>query len=522
MICSPPGAQVALALTVVSVMSACSSGESADARRPATLALKECRVPQIENAVKCGTLEVFENRTTKQGRKIGINVVVLPASARMPAPDPVFLFAGGPGQAAGDLAPQAMAILGGLNTRRDIVLIDQRGTGKSNGLTCKLPDDESPDWMDATKREALSRAVFRECRETLEKRADLTQYTTTIAMADIDEMREALGYQKINLWGGSYGTRSSMEYLRRYPDRVRSVVIDGVASPTMALPATFARDAGASYASMLAACEKNPVCNQNFPGVRADVETLLAGLEKQPRRQTITNPVTGLAKEIGINHESVLMAVFSTLYVPELQAQLPAALKAAKAGNPGPLSALSSLFGDRDDDKNSLGMRFSVVCAEDVPRITDAERAKGPAPFGTLFSREFIRGCEGWPRGAVPVDFHTPVVSDKPVLIFSGGLDPVTPPSFGEEVKKSLRNSVHFIAPNLGHGVSNRGCGPKIVKRFIENASVADLDGKCLERIPRPTFYEPMREKNKDANKDANKDSDVKKSAATPATGAKS
>jgi pimeloyl-ACP methyl ester carboxylesterase len=223
----------------------------------------------------------------------------------------------------------------------------------------------------------------------------------------------------------------------------------------------------------------------------------------------LADPLTGIAREGGINQETVLMAMFSTLYLPELQAQLPGALSEARRGNSGPLSALSSLFGDQADDKNSMGMRLSVVCAEDVPRITEAERTTGPAPFGALFSREFTRGCENWPRGSVPADFHTPVVSDKPVLILSGGLDPVTPPTFGEEVRKTLRNSVHFIAPNLGHGVSHRGCGPKIVKKFIESASVNGLDGACLQRIPRPTFYEPMHEKPKDAGKDATREPPV-------------
>ncbi len=475
----------------------------------ATLALKECRVPHIENAVKCATLDVIENRATKQGRRIGLNIVVLPASARVKAPDPIFLFAGGPGQAATDLAQQAMMILGALNTKRDIVLIDQRGTGKSNGLHCKIDDPQMQVIIEPAKREALSRRLFKECREAREKHADLTQYGTTVAMADIDEARAALGYDQINLWGGSYGTRSAMEYLRRYPAHVRSVVLDGVASPSLVLPATFGRDAGASYAGMIAACEKSPACARAYPTVRADAEALIADVEKNPRKISITDPLTGVKRESALTSELILTAVFSTLYVPELQAQLPAALSEARRGNPGPLTALVSLFGDQADEKNALGMRFSVVCAEDVPRITDADRKDLTPPFGSLFVREFVRGCEEWPRGSVPPDFATPVKSDKPVLIFSGGLDPVTPPVFGEEVKKSLSNALHIVAPNIGHGVSSRGCGPKLVKKFIESASTADIDGTCLARIPRPTFYEPMREKDKKADKDVKANADV-------------
>ncbi len=465
----------------------------------ASLALKDCRVANVENEVKCATLEVFENRETRHGRKIGINVVVLPAAARIKEADPIFLFAGGPGQAASDLARESLGILGGLNAKRDIVLIDQRGTGKSNGLGCKFGDTSKPEMIDVVKRELLSRKLLEECRDTLAKRADLTLYTTTIAMADIDEVRAALGYEKINLWGGSYGTRAAMEYLRRYPSQVRSAVIDGVAPPSLALPATFARDAGAVYEKMLAACEGAPACSKQFPQLKTQVDELLAGLDKQPRKITLTDPLTGNPREIGLNRDGVLMAVFSTLYVPEMVALLPASLARAKQGDYAPLMAMSAAFGDFAEDKIFMGMRFSVVCAEDVPRIAAEREDRGP--FGGLFVREFSKGCESWPKGVMAKDFDQPVISDKPVLILSGGLDPVTPPPFGDEVKKGFSNSLHLVAANIGHGVSSRGCAPKLIKTFIETASVAGLDGKCLERLPRPVFYEPMRLK-EDKNND--------------------
>ncbi len=496
-------AVVPVAVTVM--MAGCTEpGKGAQA----TLALKDCRVLNIENAARCATLEVFENRETRQGRKIGINIVVLPAAARIKEPDPLFLFAGGPGQAASDLARESLAILGGLNAKRDIVLIDQRGTGKSNGLGCKFGDPNVPDMIDVVKRELLTRKLLQECRDTLAKRADLTQYTTTIAMADIDEVRAALGYEKINLWGGSYGTRAAMEYLRRYPNRVRTVVLDGVAPPSLALPATFSRDAGAVYEKMLAACETAPSCSKQFPQLRAQVDDLLAGIEKQPRKITLADPLTGNPREIGLNREVVLMAVFSTLYAPEMVALLPASLARAKQGDYAPLMAMAATFGDFTEDKIFMGMRFSVVCAEDIPRLTAAQEER--APFGKLFVREFTKGCESWPKGVMAKDFDQPVVSDKPVLILSGGLDPVTPPQFGDEVKKGFSNSLHVVASNVGHGVSSRGCAPKLIKTFVETAGVAGLDGKCMDRLPRPVFYEPMRlrdDKNNDDKAVDKKDS---------------
>ena len=195
----------------------------------------------------------------------------------------------------------------------------------------------------------------------------------------------------------------------------------------------------------------------------------------------------------------LLLSVFSTLYLPEMTAMLPATLRAAEDGSFEPLLAQGSLFGDFAEDRIAFGMRLSVVCAEDAPRYVkaDIERDAQRLPFGRFFMDEFAKACEGWPKGRMAPDFDQPVRSNKPVLILSGGLDPVTPPVHGEEVKRTLSNALHLIAPNVGHGVSALGCAPKLVKKFIESASVAGLDGACLQRLPRPMFYEPLQEKKK-------------------------
>lgn len=462
-----------------------------------TLALTSCRVANTESEVKCATFEVFENRETKQGRKISINVVVLPATARIKEADPVFFFAGGPGQAATELARESLMILGGLNAKRDIVLIDQRGTGKSNGLSCKLGDANTPETIDPVKRDQRSRKLLLECRDALAKRADLTQYSTTIAVADIDDLRVALGYDKINLWGGSYGTRVAQEYLRRHPAQVRSIVIDGVAPPSMALPDSFSRDAGAAYDKMLIACGNEPACLKRFPLLKSQVDELLANLDKQPRMLSLPDALTGIPREVAVTKDAVLMALFSTLYVPEMTALLPELLVRAKQGDYAPLMAMTSVFGEFAEEKIFAGMRFSVVCAEDVPRLGAGRSALDAAPFGRMFVREFAKACKDWPRGAMAEDFDQPVRSDKPVLILSGGLDPVTPPLFGDEVKKSFPNSLHLVANNVGHGVSVRGCAPRLIKKFVETASVAGLEGLCVDRLPRPMFFEPMQKKAK-------------------------
>ncbi len=491
---------VSYAIAVVALsalVAACNEGANVPGSR---LALNACRVANVENEVRCATLEVFENRETKQGRKISMNIVVLPATARIKEADPIFVFAGGPGQAATELARESLAILGGLNAKRDIVLIDQRGTGKSNGLGCKLGDNNTPESVDPVKRDQLGRKLLLECRDTLAKRADLTLYTTTIAMADINEVRTALGYEEINLWGASYGTRAALEYLRRYPARVRSVVIDGVAPPSMAMPVTFSRDASAVYGKMLSACANEAACAKQFPRLKSRVDELLANLDKQPRKQSLPDALTGISREVAVTKDAVLMAMFSTLYVPEMAALLPELLVRAKLGDYAPLMAMTSVFGEFAEEKVFAGMRFSVVCAEDMPRLGKGNGELDVAPFGGMFVREFAKACNDWPQGAMAKDFDQPVRSDKPVLILSGDLDPVTPPLLGDEVKKSFTNSLHVVANNIGHGVSVRGCAPRLIKKFIETASVEGLDGQCLDRLPRPTFFEPMQEKAKPEN----------------------
>ncbi len=489
-----------MAFIAATTLTACSNSDNAGGTTAKVgLDLNACRVKGVDSEVKCAKLDVFENRETKLGRKIALNIVVLPATARIKENDPIFLFAGGPGQAATDLAPQALQLLGGLNDKRDIVLIDQRGTGKSNSLNCKLPDDNAPGMSDPAQRDALITKFTIECRDALAKKADLTQYTTPLAMADYDDVRVALGVEKINLFGVSYGTRSSMEYLRRYPQHVRSVVIDAVASPSMALVMDFAGDAGAAYEKMLADCDAETTCKKSFPNLRADVDALLQKLAKTPVKVPVTDGVTGLTKELDIGRDAILGAIFSSLYVPELAAVLPQSLLKAKQGDFTPLFAQNALFGDSMEDSIAYGMRLSVMCAEDVPRYTPADIAgqAARAPFGRLFVDQMVLSCAVWPKGAMAAEFTEPVKSAAPVLILSGALDPVTPPAHAEIVKQSLSNALHLIAPNAGHGVASRGCAPKLVKKFFETASVAGIDGECLKKPPRPMFYEPLREKTK-------------------------
>jgi pimeloyl-ACP methyl ester carboxylesterase len=474
-----------LVLAAALSIAACTSGS--ETQRSA-VALSACRLAGVDSPARCGTHEVWENRETKAGRRIRINIAVVPARLRAKDPDPIVIMAGGPGQGAVALAPQVMPLFARLNDSRDIVFIDQRGTGSSNPLDC---DDEAEQPLQSLFEDALPERLVARCLADLD--ADPSQYVTTIAMEDLEEVRAALGYAQVNLWGGSYGTRAALEYLRRHGDHVRTVVLDGVAPSDMKLPLSFVADGDAALQRLLEACDAETLCRKIYPSLRSTIASLRSQLARAPARVAIQDPRTGGRETIQVNENVFLSGLFRPLYVAELASLLPFGISAAATGDFNPLLAQNLEFADDVSENLSVGMHLSVVCAEDIPRITPADmQALSSSFFGGALVNDFVRACRLWPRGKVPEDFYAPVKSDVPVLIFSGGIDPATPPRHGERVAQTLPNARHLIAPQLGHGVSLHGCAPRLIESFVRKASTAQLDGKCLERIPRPLFMMPL------------------------------
>ncbi len=463
---------------------ACSSGPASSA----AIALVPCRLPGVDVAAQCGAFDVWEDRDARSGRKVSLNLAVVPARLRARDPDPVVIFAGGPGQGAVSLAAQVMPLFTKLNDTRDIVFIDQRGTGQSNPLDCE-DDEEQP--LQSLFEDAIPERIVARCLGALD--ADPRQYVTSIAVADLDEVREALGYAKLNLWGGSYGTRMALEYLRRHGDRVRTVVLDGVAPPNMKLPLSFVADGEAALKRLLDACDAEVLCHRTYPDLRESIRRLRNDLARRPARVGIRDPRTGERETISVNENVFLSGLFRPLYVAELASLLPLGISAAAHGDFNPLLAQNLEFADDISENLALGMHLSVVCAEDIPRITaDDLISVSNSFFGRALVDDFVRACKVWPRGKVPDDFYEPVRSDVPTLILSGGIDPATPPRHGEQVAKTLPNARHFVAPQLGHGVSMHGCAPRLIESFVRKADAKALDGKCLERIPRPLFVLPL------------------------------
>ncbi|MES2991439.1 MAG: alpha/beta hydrolase [Pseudomonadota bacterium] len=458
-------------------------------------ALVDCRIPGLRNSVRCGTVQRALDPARPGGPTIDVHYVVVPAMARRKLPDPVFLIAGGPGQSAIEVAPQVMPLFGRLNNRRDIVFVDQRGTGRSAPLAC--PD---------AKRESLAEqadeaAQFRQlqaCKTALLKKPyirapeDLGFFTTTLAMGDLDAVRAQLGAPQIDLVGVSYGTRAVLEYMRLHPGAVRRAVLDSVAPPDMVLPTSFSTDGQAALDALLAACEREPGCATAYPTLRADWAALLASL---PKPATAPHPLSGAVEQFTLTREMVLAAVRGALYNPAMAAALPAAITAAKAGRYEGLVGMGSLLGSRRGLQLAMGMHFSVVCAEDLPLMAKATDAPG-ADFGTAQAQIYQRACADWPRGAVPAAFYRIAPSRTPVLLLSGGLDPATPPRHGARVAAALGPAAqHVVVPNAGHSVLGVGCARDVLFRFIdaaEDAAATAVDAACLKVIPRPGVFHPI------------------------------
>jgi pimeloyl-ACP methyl ester carboxylesterase len=274
---------------------------------------------------------------------------------------------------------------------------------------------------------------------------------------------------------------------------VRTAVLDGVAPATMKLPLSFVTDGDAALTRLIDACEQEAACKKTYPDLRVMIQSLRGQLARKPARTTIQDPRTGERATIHVNENVFLSGLFRPLYVAELASLLPYGISAATSGDFNPLLAQNLELADDIAENLSVGMHLSVICAEDIPRIDRADmEALSRSFFGRALVDDFVRACYIWPRGKLPDDYYAPVKSDVPVMIFSGGLDPATPPRHGELVAATLPNSRHFVAPQIAHGVSLHGCAPRLVEQFVRKGSAAEVDGKCLQRIPRPLFVLPL------------------------------
>lgn len=453
--------------------------------------LTSCRVAGFRAAVQCGSVQRALDPSQPRGVQIEVHYVVVPALARRKLPDPVVFLAGGPGQSAVSVGPGLARLMSRLNNRRDLVFVDQRGTGKSAPLVC---DDDKQATLAQQMSSDYRNAQLRRCLATLQKLpyGDLRFFSTSLAMQDLDAVRQALGAPSVNLVGGSYGTRAALEYLRQFPQAVRRTVIDGVAPSDMALPASGSSDNQAVLDAILTSCEKDPSCSKTYPTLRLDWANLLA---QMPKPVQVAHPLDGKIEAINLTREGLLSALRGPLYSPALASALPFAITQASKGRYEAVFALGYGFGSKGPGKIAAGLHFSVVCAEDQPRVAASADPAG-RDFGSELGQMYADTCAYWPRGAVPAEFYKVPVSSSPVLLLSGGLDPVTPVRHGERIAKALgAKTQHVVVANAGHGVMGLDCVRDVVFRFIDtpdDSTALGVDASCAKSIPRPGAFVPV------------------------------
>ena len=489
-----PLATVALAATLLAGcgQQAQTHGIDRDGKlRYGELAFEPCSLstPGAEAVeAQCTTLAVPEDHDQPDGRSIELAIAWLPAKG-LAEDDPIYMISGGPGQSALASYPTLDRAFVDARRTRDVILVDARGTGGSHPLKCTDNAGRSAFGDSVDSSPEASRAFAERCREQLSKDADLRHYATADHVRDLDLVRRKLGVDRINLYGVSYGTRVAQQYAKRFPDHVRTMVLDSVVPNSLVLGQDHARNLEQALQAQFARCRTEPPCAANLGDPARQLDAVRATLQAgnmAPVR--FRDPLTGAWRSEVPAYADLagLLRLYS--YQPEVAATLPLLLHEAAQGHYEALLAQSRLLTESIGESIMHGMQLSVMCTEDAAdmRIDDADA-------DTVLGNEMVAylqaQCSVWPTRQRPADFREPLAGDVPVLAISGEFDPVTPPRYGDEVVASLPNGRHLVLPGQGHSVLATGCMPKLFAQFVERADARGLDTECLQRlIPAPPF----------------------------------
>jgi pimeloyl-ACP methyl ester carboxylesterase len=449
-----------------------------------------CPIPDTEAEARCGTYTVWENRALAAGRTIDINIIVIPALSESPRPDPIVPLSGGPGGAA------TTGVRGWARSSfrrdRDIVLVDQRGTGKSNPLYCQVAvEGDLQSYLDP----AFTAEKFARCRERLEPLADLTQYTTPIFADDLHEILLAFGYDKVNLTGGSYGTRAALVYMRRHPETVRTAVLNGVAPIAFRNPLYHAYESQKALELTFGGCAAEPDCHTAFPNLEQEFAELIERLEREPAQVTLPHPETGEQVTLSMSRYAFAEALRTSMYYLNVARAVPLLIHRAYEADYAFFVDLGLRNNMAIVDALAFGMLLSVTCPEDLSRIDEDEIAA--LTDGTFLGDHRVRNqlaaCSVWPARELPAGYGEPVSVEVPTLLLSGTIDPVTSPRWGAEAASHLPNSLHLVVP-AAHGAGGP-CISTIRHEFLEKGSVEGLDTSCVSEISLPPFNLPGRER---------------------------
>lgn len=457
--------------------SACAWSLLAAHAATAAVATRPCHLPGVEEPLRCVTLQVPLDHGHPGDRVLPLHVAVAPAFREAGRADPLFVLAGGPGQAGSDVLPLVNTAFRRIRATRDIVFIDQRGTGLSGKLDC----DTTPAQETMTEQQLEAELVACIGRN----KTPYGAYGTAAAAADIDSVRQALGYKKINLFGGSYGTRLGQAYARAYPQQVRSLILDGVAAPDQIIPAG-GRDGQSALDALFRQCAQEAGCNKAFPQIRQEFDELSSRIAAGKVTVNIADPRTSLPVSLPMTSARFLGTVHSILYSPVDSRRLPFLVHSAMQGRWEPFMARRNVAADfAADGSAAMLLYLAVVCAEDMPRLTPALLADDASALVAPMLERLPRLCKA--VDVAPAPPVPPTVIAAPTLMLSGALDPVTPPRRAVAAGKYMSKAQHLIVANAGHGIAQLGCTPRLLREFIDKPD-QPVAAKCLQEIPVPGF----------------------------------
>ncbi|MDH3746914.1 MAG: alpha/beta hydrolase [Gammaproteobacteria bacterium] len=447
------------------------------------LELTDCRIsagaayPSMK--ARCGTLARHENPDDPDSPLLDIRVVVVPALNLKPEADPVVPLAGGPGQGAVQFYASYAHAFEYVRRNRDILLVDQRGTGESAHMGC--PIDEEIILGQFSIEQTVE--FTQECLAELPH--DPRYFTTSVAVHDLDAVREALGYPTLNLYGVSYGSRVAQHYARRYPNSTRTIVLDGVVPPQLALGPEIAIEAQKALDNIFRRCEEDADCRDRFPDLAESFSTLKNKLSAKSVRLRVAHPVTGTDEFLSFGNQELAAAIRLLAYHPNTIAMIPLLISEAADGNYRPLVAQFQMTMLDLSESIALGMHNAVMCTEDAP-FYDESRFDKQALIGSYLGSMQVDAltaiCSAWPAGPIDDDFKEPLATDTPALLLSGAADPITPPAYADMAAMNLRRAWLLTLEHQGHGQIGVGCMPRIFEQFIVAAGLDEVDIDCRDR----------------------------------------
>lgn len=432
-----------------------------------------------------GQIEVFENNLKNKGRKIALNIEVVPAKVSDNKSEPMFIVMGGPGQAATDLVSFFSEIFKVINEKSDLVFIDQRGTGKSNPLQLRGAYHKLSDYF---KDDFADKTIIRKSFDTLSKENDLACYGTLNAITDLDKVRQMMGYKRINLYGTSYGTRVSIAYINKYPHRVRTATLKGLVPTNLVIPFNFADDAQRSLEILITDCKENQRCNTTYPDLEHQIKSFLN--TKFSLKVAVLNPETQKKDTVELTKQVIALTMRVLLMSPSTTKNIPFIVSQFNKGNYDPLTSImlaikkSYLKGVYD------GMTLCVICNEDYPALTRlTKEVKTETFLGDYWIHRVTNSCEIWNPQKRETKKINISKQDTPVLIISGNRDGATPPKYGDEVMKYFTNARHIVVNSGSHSFDGmRNCIEDIISDFVTTGQNKTLKTNCVDLIKFPEY----------------------------------